>query len=155
MALKLRRRAEIITNVSLSPRSSVCHPASLGTGADSFKRVLGIRPNRSLSALPDVPADPSEINHVDLAPPGMVGRTAEAHARIGPLEALTGNGAPPPIQIVDVEPDHEILCKMLIVEPLKDELGAPIPEPGIAIALPYFSQAQLCEEPATGFVILP
>src|SRR5919197_5216072 len=85
----------------------------------------------------------------------MVGRTAEAHARIGPLEALTGNGAPPPIQIVDVEPDHEILCKMLIVEPLKDELGAPIPEPGIAIALPYFSEAEFCKEPTTGFVVLP
>src|SRR5918996_3482037 len=38
---KLRRRAEVITNKNLSHRSSSRHPEPLGTGADSFKRVLG------------------------------------------------------------------------------------------------------------------
>ena len=41
MALKLRRRVKTFTNGNLSPRSSGCSAESLGTGAGSFKRVLG------------------------------------------------------------------------------------------------------------------
>jgi hypothetical protein len=41
MALKLRRQAGMITNENLRNRSSRRQPAPLGTGADSFKRVLG------------------------------------------------------------------------------------------------------------------
>src|SRR2546425_11480552 len=41
MALKLWRQAELFTNESLPHRISRCHPASLRTGAASFKRVLG------------------------------------------------------------------------------------------------------------------
>ena len=41
MALKLRRRAGMFTNESLAHRISMCPLEALGTGADSFKRVLG------------------------------------------------------------------------------------------------------------------
>ena len=41
MALKLRRRAEMVTNEDLLHRSGTRHPRLLRTGADSFKRVLG------------------------------------------------------------------------------------------------------------------
>ena len=41
MALKLRRQAEVFTNESLAHRISTCPPDGLGTGAGSFKRVLG------------------------------------------------------------------------------------------------------------------
>jgi hypothetical protein len=41
MALKLWRRAELITNDNLSHCSLRRHPTPLRTGADSFKRVLG------------------------------------------------------------------------------------------------------------------
>src|ERR1051325_114944 len=43
MALKLRRRVRRFTNVSLSARSLAWYPDALRTGADSFKRVLGVR----------------------------------------------------------------------------------------------------------------
>jgi hypothetical protein len=41
MALKLRRQAEMFTNRILSHRKSGVISDLLGTGADSFKRVLG------------------------------------------------------------------------------------------------------------------
>jgi len=41
MALKLRRQTEVFTNGMLAHRNSDWKAESLGTGADSFKRVLG------------------------------------------------------------------------------------------------------------------
>jgi hypothetical protein len=41
MAFKLRRRAEMITNENLPNRNSRRNRNPLGTGAVSFKRVLG------------------------------------------------------------------------------------------------------------------
>jgi hypothetical protein len=41
MALKLRRRLEVFTNGILQHRMFRRDPEPLGTGADSFKRVLG------------------------------------------------------------------------------------------------------------------
>ena len=41
MALKLRRRAGTFTNGSLQHRMSARDVEALGTGADSFKRMLG------------------------------------------------------------------------------------------------------------------
>ena len=40
MALKLRRQTEVITDENLAHRRARRHPRPLGTGADSFKRVL-------------------------------------------------------------------------------------------------------------------
>ena len=46
MALKLRRQAGMITNKMLAHRNSRRDPEPLGTGAGSFKRLLGARPRR-------------------------------------------------------------------------------------------------------------
>jgi hypothetical protein len=84
----------------------------------------------------------------------MVGGTSEPHPGIGSIEAFSRNGLPPPIQIVNVEPNHEVLRKVFVVEPLENELCTAVSEPSIAIALPYLLEAKIHEETATSLVIL-
>src|SRR5205085_6989005 len=83
----------------------------------------------------------------------MVRRTTEPHARIGLIQALLRNVIPPPIQIVDVEPNHEVLRKVLVIKALKNELGTAIPKSGVPVALPPLLEAQLGEQSPTGLVI--
>src|SRR5438874_2682955 len=83
----------------------------------------------------------------------MVGRTTEPNARIGLIQALLRNPIPPPIQIVDVEPNHKVLRKVLIIEALKNELCTAIPKSGVPVALPPLLEAQLGEQSPTGLVI--
>src|SRR5690242_1561797 len=52
MALKLRRLTRRFTNGSLSPRNSRSQPDPLGTGAASFKRVLGGGPGTKVDSFP-------------------------------------------------------------------------------------------------------
>ena len=84
----------------------------------------------------------------------MVGRPAEANTGIDPIEALLGNGAPPLVEVVNVEPNHEVLREVLVIEALENELGATVPEPRVAIVLPYLVETQISEKSATGLVIL-
>src|ERR687887_2601727 len=67
MALNLRRRTGRFTNVSLSPRSSARYPDSVGTGAASFKRVLGGAVHRP------TPLPPSARDHADVRHRGFQG----------------------------------------------------------------------------------
>ncbi len=83
----------------------------------------------------------------------MVGRTTEPNARIGLIQTLLRNAIPPPIQIVDVEPNHEVLSKVLVIEALKNELGTSIAKSSIPVALPPLLEAQLGEQSPTGLVI--
>ncbi len=69
-----------------------------------------------------MPTDTCQINQIDLASPGMVGRPAEANTGIDPIEALLGNGAPPLVEVVNVEPNHEVLREVLVIEALENEL---------------------------------
>jgi len=85
----------------------------------------------------------------------MVGRTAEPNARIGPIQALLRNAVPPPVQVIDVEPNHEVLSKVLVIEPLENELGTSVPKSGVAVALPPFLESKVSEQSPTGFIILP
>ena len=110
-------------------------------------------PARTLLALANVPADTCQIDEIDFASPRMVGRTTEPNARIGPIQALLRNTVPPPVQIVDVQPHHEVLRKMLIIETLKNELGPSVSKSGVAVALPPLLESQLSEQSPTRFVI--
>src|SRR2546430_796595 len=101
-----------------------------------------------------MPTDACQIDEIDFPPPRMVGGTTEPDTRVGSIEAFSRNGLPPLIKVINVEPYHEILCKMLVVERLKNELGPAVSEPSIAIALPYLLETKVCEETATGLVIL-
>src|SRR6267378_8117773 len=83
----------------------------------------------------------------------MVGRTTEPNTRIGLIQGFMGNMVPPPVQIVDVEPHHEILRKVLVIEALKNELGTAVPKSGVAVALPLLLEAQLGEQSPTRLVI--
>ncbi len=57
MALKLRRRTEMVTNENLLHRSVIRHPKPLGTGAASFKRVLdSARNGHLLQSSEEIPA---------------------------------------------------------------------------------------------------
>jgi len=85
----------------------------------------------------------------------MVSGTTEPHTRVGAIKALSRNGLPPPIQIVNVEPNHEIVRKVFVVEPLENELCTAVAEPGIAIVLPYLIETKIGEETTAGLVILP
>src|SRR6266576_3829681 len=96
---------------------------------------------RTLLALTYVPTDTCQIDEVDFASPRMVGRTAEPNARIGPIQALLRNAVPPPVQVIDVEPNHE--------------LGTSVPKSGVAVALPPFLESKVSEQSPTGFIILP
>jgi len=58
------------------------------------------------------------------------------------------------IEIVNVEPNHEILGEVLVVEPLENELRAAVSEPSVAIVLPHLLETKVREETATGLVIL-
>src|SRR5437867_2300228 len=84
----------------------------------------------------------------------MVGRTAEPNARIGAIQALLRNAIPPAIQIVDVEPHHEILSKVLVIETLKNELGPSVSKSGVAVALPPLLEPQFGEQSPTRLVII-
>src|SRR6266550_7089103 len=83
----------------------------------------------------------------------MVGRTAEPNARIGAIQTFLRNAIPPAIQIVDVEPHHEVLCKVLVIEALQNELGTSVPKSGVAVALPSLLEPQLGEQSPTRLVI--
>src|SRR5438874_5419585 len=83
----------------------------------------------------------------------MVGRTTEPNARIGPIQTLLRNAVPPPIQIIDVKPHHEVLRKILIIETLENELGPSVSKAGVAIALPPLLEPQLGEQSPTRLVI--
>src|SRR5256885_11934839 len=71
--------------------------------------------------LADMPTDACEINQIDFTPPRMVGGTSEPDTRVGSIEAFSRNGLPPPIEIVNVEPHHEVLRKVVVIEPLENE----------------------------------
>src|SRR5439155_9683453 len=101
----------------------------------------------------NVPADTCQIDEIDFASPRMVGGTTEPNARIGPIQGLLGNTVPPPVQIVDVKPHHEVLRKILIIETLKNELGPSISKSGVAVALPPLLEPQLGEQSPTRLVI--
>ena len=62
----------MITNENLAHRSSARHPQPLGTGADSFKRVLGCAPKVTSSG----PAIAAEVNDAYFFPnrsPTLIG----------------------------------------------------------------------------------
>jgi hypothetical protein len=101
-----------------------------------------------------MPTDARQIDQIDFPPPRMVGGTTEPNTWIGSIEAFSRKGLPPPIQIVNVEPDHEILRKILVVEPLENEVCTAASEPSVAVVLPYLLETKICEETATGLVIL-
>jgi len=101
-----------------------------------------------------MPTDACEIDQIDFTPPRMVGGTSEPDTRVGSIESFSRNGLPPPIQIVNVEPNHEVLRKVVVVEPLENELCTAVSEPSIAIALPYLLETKIHEKTATGLVIL-
>src|ERR1041385_5363191 len=84
MALKLQRRAEMITSENLLHRRLRRHPDQLRTGAGSFKRLLG-SPYKTPSAR------------------GLLARinAAMISAQISPRNALTAIRIPQSIQKVD------------------------------------------------------
>src|SRR5882762_10075632 len=84
----------------------------------------------------------------------MVGRATEPNARIGLIQALLRNVIPPPIQIVDVEPNHEVLRKVLVIKALKNELGTAVPKSGVPVALPPLLEPHFGKQSPTGLVIL-
>src|SRR5882762_1521151 len=83
----------------------------------------------------------------------MVGRATEPNARIGLIQALLRNVIPPPIQIVDVEPNHEVLRKVLVIKALKNELSTAVPKSGVPVALPPLLEPQLGEQSPTRLVV--
>ena len=100
-----------------------------------------------------MPADSGEIDQIDFAPPWMSGRPAEPNTRIGPIQSLLRNGAPPPIEIVHVQPNHEVLRERLVVETLEDEFGAAVPKSRVAIVLSDLLETEVHEQSAAGLVI--
>src|SRR4029077_11480605 len=64
----------------------------------SFKRMLGIRAERALLALTDVPTDTCQVNQIDFPPPRMLGRAAESNTRIGSIKTLLRNDGPPSVE---------------------------------------------------------
>ena len=102
----------------------------------------------------DMPTDACEIDQIDFTPPRMVGGTSEPDTRVGAIEAFSRNGLPPPIQIVNVEPNHEVLRKVVVVESLENELCTAVSEPSIAIVFPYLLETKIREQTPTGIVIL-
>src|SRR4029079_1494437 len=99
--------------------------------------------------LSHVPAHAGEVNEVHLSSPGIVGRWSESKTRVLLVEVHCRNGVPPGIEIRDVEPDHEVLGKGLLLESLQDELRCTITEAGVAGVLPEFFEAQIDEETAS------
>src|SRR5438128_5606428 len=104
--------------------------------------------------LADMPTDACEIGQIDFTPPRRVGGTSEPDTRVGSIEAFSGTSLPPPIQIVNVEPNHEVLRKVVVVEPLEHELCTAVSEPSIAIVLPSLLQTKIRKDTATGLGML-
>mgnify|MGYP003694390711 CR=1 FL=1 len=79
-------------------------------------------------------------------PQGIIGRWGESKTRVFLVQLHCRNGLPPVIEIRDVEPDHEVLGKGLLLESLQDELRFTITEAGVAGVLPEFFEAEIDEE---------
>src|SRR5437762_2960200 len=147
------RRRKSVGRQSVPARAQ--HSASLRAITARQLQALVRHPAHGISlALPNVPTDACQVDQIDFPPPRMVGRTTEPNTRVGLIEPSSRNGLPPAIQIVNVEPNHEILCKVLVVEPLENELCTAVSEPSVAIILPHLLETKVCEETTTGLVIL-
>src|SRR5207253_8905987 len=79
--------------------------------------------------LADMPTDACEIAQIDFTPPRMVGGTSERHTRVRSIEAFPRHGLPPPIQIVNLKPNHARPPHLVACQPLENEHCTALPAP--------------------------
>src|SRR5437016_11057461 len=63
--------------------------------------------------LADMRTDACEIDQIDFTRPRMVGGSSVLNTRGGSIEAFSRNGLPPPIQSVNVQPNYDVLRKVI------------------------------------------
>src|ERR1700738_3515747 len=124
------------------PSAAKARPAS--TANNPANRTARIRLfTVCLVRLPHVPAHACQVDEVHLAPPRELHRRLDPKLRVLFLELLAGHLVPPQIEVRHVEPDHEVACKLLVVETLQDELRRAVAEAGIPAVLPGLFEAKI------------
>src|SRR6185295_2255551 len=106
-----------------------------------------------LGSLADVPTDPCEIDDVNFAAPGEIGRRVNTEPRIFGVKLQTRHGHPPGVEICDVDANHKIAGKLFVIEVLKNKLRVAIAKPSVAAVLPHFFKTKIGKQTSARLVI--
>lgn len=85
-----------------------------------------------------MPADASQVDQVDLSPPGKILGGIDSNPGIGLLQIFERNRLPPDFQIRNIQPNHQVPCEDLVVMVLQNKFHIAVAEPRATIAFPEF-----------------
>lgn len=88
-----------------------------------------------------MPANPGQVNQVDLTAPGHVLRFTEADAKLL-RDATLHQAGPEPIHIIQLHIHHKVFGKGTVIEMLQQKLAAIAFKTGHAAGIPQFGKSE-------------